>query len=186
MLTSFEPLFPSVSESFLALAEGNRQPPCGLSGQWVSNVLPVMTVGSTPTTFPPSACSVVLSIDLSPIPLFALYRPGAGYHSCQVGTPSNPRFKRVQLLSSCLAAWLKYRPSVESAAWVVDTTAVPAEPVKPDMKAVQRREGIGELWPAQTAHKDQQSHLGVRRMERYIRIGDYLPREQLFRREKYQ
>lgn len=46
-----------------------------------------------------------------------------------------PRFSNVQLLSNCFAAWLKYRPSVESAALVMETIAQPAEPVNPEMKA---------------------------------------------------
>lgn len=57
------------------------------------------------------------------------------YHSCHVGTPSIPRFSSVQLLSSCFAAWLKYRPSVDSDACVKEMTAVPAEPEKPEMNS---------------------------------------------------
>ncbi len=36
------------------------------------------------------------------------------------------------MLSSCLDAWLKYRPSVARAAFSKVMTAVPAEPEKPD------------------------------------------------------
>lgn len=39
------------------------------------------------------------------------------------------------MLSSCLDAWLKYRPSVAKAAFSRVTTAVPAEPVKPQMNS---------------------------------------------------
>lgn len=95
----------------------------------------VMVVGSTPTTFPPSACSVVLTTaqHTSHKSTCAPYR--GSYHSCHVGTPSIPRFSSSQLLSSCLEAWLKYRPSVDRAALSSDTTAVPAEPVKPEMNS---------------------------------------------------
>jgi hypothetical protein len=34
-----------------------------------------------------------------------------------------------------LEAWLKYRPSVEIAAFVNETTAVPAEPENPEMNS---------------------------------------------------
>lgn len=46
-----------------------------------------------------------------------------------------PRFRRCQLLSSCFAAWLKYRPSVERAALLMEMIAVPAEPEKPEMNS---------------------------------------------------
>ena len=39
------------------------------------------------------------------------------------------------MLSSCLDAWLKYRPSVAKAAFSRVTTAVPAEPVNPQMNS---------------------------------------------------
>lgn len=44
-----------------------------------------------------------------------------------------PCFRRCQLLSSCLDAWLKYRPSVAKAAFSKVMTAVPAEPENPEM-----------------------------------------------------
>jgi len=60
------------------------------------------------------------------------------YQSCQVGTSVRPCFKSSQLESNCFDAWLKYRPSVAKAAFSSVTTAVPAEPVKPEMKAIQQ------------------------------------------------
>lgn len=47
----------------------------------------VTTLGSTPTTLPPSAWSAV--------------------HSWMVGTSCMPCFRSSQLLSSCFSAWLK-------------------------------------------------------------------------------
>jgi hypothetical protein len=52
-----------------------------------------------------------------------------------VGTFSNPLFRSSQLLSSCFAAWLKYRPSVERAAFVAETMAQPADPENPEINS---------------------------------------------------
>ena len=46
-----------------------------------------------------------------------------------------PLFKSNQLLSNCFEAWLKYRPSVDKAALVIDTIAQPAEPEKPEINS---------------------------------------------------
>jgi hypothetical protein len=43
--------------------------------------------------------------------------------------------------SSCVEAWLKYLPSVQSAASFMDTMAVPAEPVKPVSQALLSSQG---------------------------------------------
>lgn len=77
---------------------------------------------------------------------------------------------------------MKYRPSVERAALVADTTAVPAEPVKPEMKAAKGDKawvsyGCGAAsWPRSQGPA---AHLDVRRTEQCIRIGDYLRRGRL-------
>src|SRR3569833_420324 len=72
-------------------------------------------VGSTPTTFPPADSSAD--------------------RSCQVGTSWMPCFRSSQFLSSCRAAWLKYRPSVAMAAFSCVMTALPTEPLKPQMNS---------------------------------------------------
>jgi hypothetical protein len=50
--------------------------------------------------------------------------------------------------SSCVEAWLKYRPSVHRAASFMDTMAVPADPVKPVSQARRSSQGAtySEEW----------------------------------------
>ena len=50
--------------------------------------------------------------------------------------------------SSCVDAWLKYRPSVHRAASFMDTMAVPADPVKPVSQARRSSQGAtySEEW----------------------------------------
>jgi hypothetical protein len=93
----------------------------------------VIMVGSTPTALPPSACSAVLRSAQS---LWWISKQSIAYHSCQVGTSSIPCFRSVQLLSSCFEAWLKYLPSVAREAFSGVTTAVPAEPEKPQIYSI--------------------------------------------------
>lgn len=132
--TSDEPFFSSVSANFRAPADQSKVNNHPLT-RTLNHSHAVIKDGSTPTALPPWACSVVLPYTQhqSPGIFSAEYDP---YHSCQVGTPSIPRFRSSQLLSSCFAAWLKYRPSVDRAALLEEMIAVPAEPENPEMNSV--------------------------------------------------
>lgn len=50
-----------------------------------------------------------------------------------MGTPGRPCFIKVQFSSSCSDACKKYLPSVNKAASWFETTAKPAEPLKPEI-----------------------------------------------------
>lgn len=140
-----------------------------------------MRVGSTPTTFPPSACSAVLesnhisnwNSELCRLP----------YHSSQVGTFSIPRFRSTQLLSSCFSAWLKYRPSVDKAAFAEETTAVPAEPVNPEIYSIslRRKHGRDSRMRRVCFAEGQVADLDGHHTGQCTRIGDYLRTERLLR-----
>jgi hypothetical protein len=102
-----------------------------------------------------------------------------------VGTFSTPLFSSSQLLSSCLEAWLKYRPSVDRAALVIDTMAVPADPEKPEMNSMSAVVSPGL---SRGRHMNKQLHkgrftgrsnLGGRHRERCIPTGGCLLMERL-------
>jgi hypothetical protein len=129
----------------------------------------VITVGSTPTVLLPSDCSAVLD-NIRHVERY-FKDDFKIHHSCQVGTSSMPCFRRCQLLSSCLDAWLKYRPSVARAAFSKVMTAVPAEPENPEMYS-------GRVSVVVCMHR-QDSDLGVHHRERCTQIGGCLRMEQL-------
>ena len=56
-------------------------------------------------------------------------------HCPNVGLSGSRSFTSTQLSSSCCSACKKYRPSVHKAAWCRVITAVPAEPVKPEINS---------------------------------------------------
>mmetsp|Transcript_565 Transcript_565/g.3990 ORF Transcript_565/g.3990 Transcript_565/m.3990 type:complete len:226 (+) Transcript_565:2448-3125(+) len=69
------------------------------------------------------------------IPTFSPLDRLVASHVPTSGEPGSPARTSVQLLGSSLSAWRKYLPSVQSAASFLVTTAVPADPVNPLMKA---------------------------------------------------
>jgi hypothetical protein len=89
------------------------------------------------------------------------------------------------LLSSCLEAWLKYRPSVDRAALVIDTMAVPADPENPEMNSMGTVVSPGlsrGRHMSKQLHKGRftgRSNLGGRHRERCIPTGGCLPMERL-------
>ena len=107
------------------------------------------------------------------------------YHSCHVGTPSTPPFKSCQLVSNCFAAWLKYRPSVDSAALLREMIAVPAEPENPEMNSMEML-AIGAGKPTEGGGgRGAIIDLGGHHMARCTRTGGYLLRAQLYEAGKH-